>query len=309
MGGAVVAFDVTNYGASGANTGDQSGAIQDAIDACAVAGGGEVYFPPGAYRMTSGVAVSASYTRLVGEGFASRIVFVPDEGASAVVFDRGDEQPTLNYCGIEHMGFAASVEDEIVKVAIDARDVSSFTCCGVRIGPWTGGGASVGLRLRGRESLSLRDLRLAADLPIRISVNDRNELGSLDHAAFVDCYLLTTVGSEQPCILLDDGVRLSNVRFAGFQAWAGGGLEWISATDAGASWPLSLCNVRTEQIRKEGQHSIRIELPASSPLRSLRLESCAFDQFRPAVKAVNVNAIEAAPAPIWGGAGSWLQHG
>jgi len=42
-------FDVTDYGAVGDGNTDDSGAIQDAIDAANTAGGGEVFFPVGVY--------------------------------------------------------------------------------------------------------------------------------------------------------------------------------------------------------------------------------------------------------------------
>ncbi|HET9011657.1 MAG TPA: glycosyl hydrolase family 28-related protein, partial [Gemmatimonadaceae bacterium] len=42
-------FDVTQYGATGRRGDSATKAIQDAIDACADAGGGVVYVPPGEY--------------------------------------------------------------------------------------------------------------------------------------------------------------------------------------------------------------------------------------------------------------------
>src|SRR5208282_232802 len=45
-------FNVKNYGATGNKADDGQKAIQSAVDACAKAGGGTVYVPPGEY--TSG---------------------------------------------------------------------------------------------------------------------------------------------------------------------------------------------------------------------------------------------------------------
>lgn len=46
-------FDVTAYGAKADGTSDDGRAIQRATDACAAAGGGTVYFPPGTYYLSS----------------------------------------------------------------------------------------------------------------------------------------------------------------------------------------------------------------------------------------------------------------
>jgi hypothetical protein len=44
-------FDVTDYGAVGDGTTDDTSSIQDAIDACHAAGGGTVFFPAGIYQL------------------------------------------------------------------------------------------------------------------------------------------------------------------------------------------------------------------------------------------------------------------
>jgi hypothetical protein len=46
-------FNVRAYGAAGDGATDDTAAVQDAIDACAAAGGGTVYFPPGIYQLTT----------------------------------------------------------------------------------------------------------------------------------------------------------------------------------------------------------------------------------------------------------------
>ena len=55
-------FDVRDYGATGKKTDSAQAAIQKAIDACAAAGGGTVYLPPGEY--TSGTLHLRSHVRL-----------------------------------------------------------------------------------------------------------------------------------------------------------------------------------------------------------------------------------------------------
>ncbi|MFN8009429.1 MAG: glycosyl hydrolase family 28 protein [Terriglobia bacterium] len=62
-------FDVTAYGATGKIAEDARTAIQSAIDACAAAGGGMVYLPPGQY--TSGTLHLRSHVRFYLEAGAT----------------------------------------------------------------------------------------------------------------------------------------------------------------------------------------------------------------------------------------------
>ena len=62
-------FNVRDYGATGKRAEDAGPAIQKAIDACAAAGGGVVYLPPGEY--TSGTLHLRSHVRFHIEGGAT----------------------------------------------------------------------------------------------------------------------------------------------------------------------------------------------------------------------------------------------
>ena len=62
-------FDVRAYGATGKRDDDARPAIQQALDACAAAGGGVVLFPPGEY--TSGSLELRSHVRVVVEAGAT----------------------------------------------------------------------------------------------------------------------------------------------------------------------------------------------------------------------------------------------
>ena len=62
-------FNVREYGATGTQQDTAQAAIQQAIDACAAAGGGVVCFPPGAY--TSGTLHLRSHVRLFVEAGAT----------------------------------------------------------------------------------------------------------------------------------------------------------------------------------------------------------------------------------------------
>ena len=62
-------YNVRDYGANGKKDQNAQSAIQQAVDACAAAGGGQVYFPPGEY--TSGTIHLKSHVRIHIEGGAT----------------------------------------------------------------------------------------------------------------------------------------------------------------------------------------------------------------------------------------------
>ena len=66
---AMAVFNVRDYGASGKKDESAQAALQSAIDACAEAGGGTVYFPPGTY--TTGTLHLRSHVRIFVEAGAT----------------------------------------------------------------------------------------------------------------------------------------------------------------------------------------------------------------------------------------------
>lgn len=87
-------FDVTNYGAVGDGTTDDSDSIIAAIDAVPAAGG-VVYFPIGTYRVTKQILIDGKPNiQMLGDGYAS--VIKPDNGSYIVMlFDNASGGATL----------------------------------------------------------------------------------------------------------------------------------------------------------------------------------------------------------------------
>lgn len=87
-------FDITNYGAVGDGSTDDSDYIQAAIDAVPVAGG-VVYFPAGTYRVTKQILIdSKPNIQFLGDGYAS--VIKPDNGSYIVMlFDNASGSAML----------------------------------------------------------------------------------------------------------------------------------------------------------------------------------------------------------------------
>ena len=90
-------FNVTDYGATGKKDQDARHAIQKAIDTCAAAGGGTVYFPAGAY--TSGEIRLRSHVRLyIDSGatlYASRDYRAFHKDRGALLFGQDLENITI----------------------------------------------------------------------------------------------------------------------------------------------------------------------------------------------------------------------
>lgn len=99
---ALAVFNVREYGTSGVKADNAQPAIQAAIDACAAAGGGMVYFPPGAY--TSATIHLRSHVRVYIEAGAT--VYSSKDRASfdkyALFFAEDVENITLEGRGTVH---------------------------------------------------------------------------------------------------------------------------------------------------------------------------------------------------------------
>jgi hypothetical protein len=118
-----LAIDVRTFGAKIDGSTDDYAAIQAALDACATAGGGLVYLPPGTYRCSNVLAVG-SYTTLMGAGDASVIEMV------------GSPAKTIG--GVEVKAAIAAVGTEGVNIRdlkVDLR-ANSVGINGIQVGEY-----------------------------------------------------------------------------------------------------------------------------------------------------------------------------
>lgn len=81
-------ISVLAYGADPTGATDSTAAIQEAIDACAAAGGGEVYLPAGTYLVSASIAL-ASKVSLRGGGADATTIRLAD-GSNVAVIDGND---------------------------------------------------------------------------------------------------------------------------------------------------------------------------------------------------------------------------
>lgn len=70
---APLVYDVKSYGAKGNGVTDDTAAIQAAITACAAAGGGIVFLPPGTYLLDSALSTSGQNVHVRGAGWSAPV--------------------------------------------------------------------------------------------------------------------------------------------------------------------------------------------------------------------------------------------
>ena len=127
----IAIFNVKDYGATGMKADDARPAIKKAIDACAAAGGGEVYVPPGEY--TSGMLKLRSHIRFYVEAGATLygsddprdFAEAPTPFQSAVFYGEGLENVTIEGRGTvdgqaKFIRLPDDIDDVFIRAAKDA---------------------------------------------------------------------------------------------------------------------------------------------------------------------------------------------
>lgn len=270
---------------------NNQGSIQAALNAARDAGGGVVKFGAFVYGVGNGVT---SYDRVTMEGTgmqSTMLLLQPTTPTSAITFNNGG---VLSYCTVRNLGIKTA-DTSLFKIGIAMIDVSQCVVEHVTItaypsGQWTGTG-SVGIQTQGRELTEIRDVLIAADLPIQISSNPHFAGGAedLDSWVFRDLSLVGELsGATRNLIQVDANVSIvGNVSFQGRQNWAGGvdGFHWVGSA-AAASFNLSFAQIKDEQPGAAGGYAIRVQ--PTNGLSSLSVSDSLFAGARNGILIQNV---------------------
>lgn len=241
--------NVLDFGADPTGATDSTTAIQNAVNSHN--GFVSIYFPTGTYKITSTITFAYDRYFVYGDGVSSKINFVPTANDDCFLFDKGSTSTVQNV--IRDLAFYSD-DTTYDKRAITLVDVSQCLIDNVQtIYPhWSGGSNySTFLFIQGRDSTSVRNLNVFADVPIRIAPIPAPHVAAgigIDHFHFQDCYLACMKDTKW-CVQIDSGVNLTHTTFDGYQAWVGGnyGLYWNDTTTVGTSIALTLKNIRWEQ--------------------------------------------------------------
>ncbi len=284
--------NVKDFGALGDNVNDTD-AIQAAVDYLNI-WGGTLYFPPGTYRVLHGFNITKDGVHVRGAGRRSTTIqFEPSGTASLWLFEQDNP---VQHCGIFDISLQAGVDTTNTKIAVDLHDVRFFIAQNVEVQSWTGSG-SVGIRLRGRDNNMLYHVRLDAEIPLQIAINDRDTTKDLDHTYIGGQTALICRSATKIGIDIQDQTVLRNTTFEGI-ALVQGYVRWV---DTIAPRRRSTCvrfsNIRVEGLTEEGitpAFAIDIQKHKNGRLQTLTLDNVLMGEGSDARFGVNLGA-------AWGG--------
>lgn len=222
---------------------------------------------PGTFVTTDTPRLNKNGAALLGSGKNITVLtLVPTVAGKAAAEFQSDNASVLYQCEIGDMTIY-SPESTLRKDAIRAIDTSQLYIHDIEVTLWTGGASispftgksSVGVQCSGREATYIERCYIYADIPIRISDNPNHTI-DCDHWHGSDLVLGSITG-DNPQLLIDSGVNLTNMLIDGDQAWVlgGYGLYYVDTATTFSSNSLKIGgSFRKEQATAQ-RHIIHIE--------------------------------------------------
>ena len=234
---------------------------------------GTVIFPDG-YAFRCETPLTCAFDHQKWFGYGTRLAFFPSAPGTLLTFKNGSG----SIWGAGLFGFHLWSSDAThAKTALELYDARSFTMADVFIfgsvvragnNTWSGGAASTGIRIRGRELISFNKTYIAADRPISIGECPNTAILSIDQSRFRDTIL---IAYQQPAIEIDTGVIWTQTGFDGYLSKNGGRetIKWIDTTSTTVSNGFTIDELRSEQ--EENAADFVINIQHNSTLQSLRI--------------------------------------
>ncbi len=238
-----------DFGAVGNGQADDTVAFLKAARA-----GVNVFIPAGTYLLTSQVTIPTG-VEWFGAGTKTVLLFRPTAAATCIAISAGTNQAVNNI--FRDIAFYSD-DTTYTKVALDLVDVSSCaveniyvygTGTGYVAGPFWSGNGSIGIRTKGREISTVRNVRIVADYPVYIAANPNTSATDgedMDHWVWDTCYL---VANGHYAITVANGLGLMETRFDN-QAWVGG-TGGFSMNDTRVAPTITSRGISFSQVRGE----------------------------------------------------------
>lgn len=253
--GTGMGIDPRSMGAVCDGSTDDTEAVRAAVN---VSGPHNVLWPNKTCKTTDTVTVSQPRVNIIGTGRqSSRNLFLPTSGGKAAWHFTTGINAVLYQNAFEDMTIY-STDTTLQKFGILATDTSMLIIEDVAIYPFTGGssispfngGGSAALKLNGRECYYINRVYLYSDIPLWISDNPNSTIDS-DHTHVSN--MVANATGNNPVVLIDSGVNVTNMLFDGDQTWTGGGraFYYVDTATTFSSNSISLNNIRYEQPNEQ----------------------------------------------------------
>lgn len=229
---------------------DAGPAIQRTVNA-AGAVLGVVQLAPCNYTVITPI-VDRFGVRLLGSNIGGTFIIFQPTSANQIAYRVRNAGNIVSNGSMENITFYTN-DTTRVKVAIEIEDVSHYGFKNIKIAGatvglaslWGGGGASIGLRTRGREFIRMDGVESNADIPFEIAKNPNSAI-DLDVSDLRNINVVAGNGNNG--ILVDDAVALTRNNFTNIHVSGGTNcIYWINSTGTVPSDGNTLDNFGCEQ--------------------------------------------------------------
>jgi hypothetical protein len=187
------------------------------------------------------------------------------------------------------MGFT-STDTTTAKDMIRASDVSLFHVRGiVAIDNAWKGATSVGIRLRGREEIRIRDCQLYTDKPIVVESNPNFATYMLDHSSVESSVLVVTAALTNACIDFTGSGAITNFACKRVAFVRGAGAIKCNLSAATASQVFEIENCRNEQTAGAAQFAYDFSNSGGGIIQGLSIKNSLSDPALGGIKLRNCN--------------------
>jgi hypothetical protein len=271
-------IDLRRYGLSeDATAAVNSAAIEAAKDVANALDGGILQAPPGTFQVAGNVIdVNSVIIRGVGRGTVWRY----DGSGVCFDFDRGAS--SSEFCGVLDCQFYSANSNN--KTAIRVDDARTFWARNILIAQtsWLGSG-SIGINVRGRELVYLRELQLLCARPVVYGVNPNFATLHTDFFVLEDGILGSTE-TTGAAIEFEDGVNISNIVISRIAMVLGKwGIKWVDTSSTIDSYAVKIVDCRTEQATDATGYSIELNTTAQD-IKQVLIEKFYSDPGRNGLK-------------------------